>query len=177
MYEKNIGKDSKKSSEARKMNVFDAMNGAKLLERLHSFNIGPTHIEGLIGIAERVSQEKNTEKRNLLITAIKLAALEQKTGNPYDNVVRDYEKKRSLNAKLTKKFKHRKEIFAGLKKAERKRDTYLLRQRLKIEQFVALDARLHNIGLKQLSKSSKYIQTFKHSATALKQSTNLRCYK
>ena len=75
--------------------VVDAIRGARLLDGANEFGVSLDRLESFIKLSERISSERGVEAERFIEKSVKLMGLEAKTGKSYEEVVKDFEEKRS----------------------------------------------------------------------------------
>jgi hypothetical protein len=85
-------------------NVYDAIRGGQLIERLNRLGVCLDELDNYIKLAEMLSREKREETEEFIKSSIKLIKLQLQTGKTYAEIIRDIEEKTkqivSLEAKI-----------------------------------------------------------------------------
>lgn len=100
-----LGELRKLSVELRKINSSpsEALKGAKLLSELADLRVELDQLADFIKAVKKLSRKAEYQPKQLVESAMKLSDLEEKSGNPYPEAIKEFESKTKQTKKLKEK--------------------------------------------------------------------------
>ncbi len=137
------------------VNFYDTLRAANLIDKLNSCGASLKELEFFIKLAETVFPNEDGRREEFVETAIKLKALEEKTGKTYPELLQDFQKVSSKISKLEKKRRRLREEERDKKAQILDRErTAEMRNRTAESENIALQARKDSL-LKEISKDER----------------------